>query len=325
MSAAIPPTGVYVPSPTFFKSASSSPGSEPAVDVDTQTEHTIFLAKSGVRGVVLLSSTGEAVHLTQTERFDLVAGVRKSLDAAGFPNYPIMAGVLTNGIQETLEWLANYARAGAQWGLVLAPGYFGKAASQDNIKAWYLEVAEKSPVPILIYNYPGVTNQLIVDPDTYAELAQHRNIVGCKMSHGDVSLHVQVSTDPSIDHSKFRVYSGFAQQLGPIVLFGAAGVIDGLSAFYPKTVVRLQELSEKQPMDQNTLDEIQRLQYAVSRAQNYIIRTGIIGIREGIIRIIGMGALEGGRLPLRGRLDEGAWKELDRQFLQQVKAIEVSL
>ncbi|MBE3045302.1 hypothetical protein IMZ48_22665, partial [Candidatus Bathyarchaeota archaeon] len=52
-------------------------------------------------------------------------------------------------------------------------------------------------------------------------------------SHGDVSHHVQVSTDPKIDHDKFRVFSGFGQQLGPIVLFGAAGVIDGLAAFYP--------------------------------------------------------------------------------------------
>jgi 2-keto-3-deoxy-L-rhamnonate aldolase len=144
-------------------------------------------------------------------------------------------------------------------------------------------------------------------------------------SHGDVSVHVQVSTDPRIDHSRFRVYSGFAQQLGPIVLFGAAGVIDGLSAFYPKTVVRLQELSEKHPIDQATMDEIKKLQYAVSRAQNFIIQTGIIGIREGIIRVTGLGALEGGRLPLKGRLSESTWTELDGKFLTDLKTFEAIL
>jgi 2-keto-3-deoxy-L-rhamnonate aldolase len=150
MVAAVPPNGVYVPSPTFFLPSSGVPDSQPDVDIATQAKHTVFLAESGVRGVVLLGSTGEAIHLTQNERFDLVAGVRKGLDDAGFSQYPIMAGVLTNGIDETLEWLADYERAGAQWGLVLAPGYFGKAASQDNIKAWYVSVANKSPIPILM-------------------------------------------------------------------------------------------------------------------------------------------------------------------------------
>lgn len=143
-----PPPGVFVPSPTFFHPAAD--GAQPAVDVDTQVKHTVFLAKSGVRGLVILGSTGEAVHLTRDERRSLVSGVRKGLEEAGFKDYPIMAGVLTNSIDETLEWLNDYAEAGAQWGLVLAPGYFGKAASQENIRAWYEIVADKSPLPILM-------------------------------------------------------------------------------------------------------------------------------------------------------------------------------
>lgn len=149
-SPVVPPAGVYVPSPTFFLSASNSELLQSAVDVDTQKKHSVFLAKAGVTGLVLLGSTGEAIHLTRSERVELVAGVRKGLEDAGFPDYPIMAGVLTNGIDETLEWLHDYAKAGAQWGLVLAPGYFGKAANQENIKQWYTLVANKSPLPILM-------------------------------------------------------------------------------------------------------------------------------------------------------------------------------
>lgn len=152
MSASVtsPPTGVYVPVPTFLHQASASSGLQPTVDVETQVKHSVFLAKNGIRGLVILGSTGEAVHLNRQERFDLVAGTRKGLDDAGFPDYPIMAGVLTNGIDETLEWLGDYAKAGAQWGLVLVPGYFGTAGSQENIKEWYTIIADNSPIPILM-------------------------------------------------------------------------------------------------------------------------------------------------------------------------------
>ena len=144
-----PPPGVYVPSPTFFHPATAA-GSQPALDIATQIKHTVFLAESGVRGLVILGSTGEAIHLSRDERRDLVSSVRKGLEDAGYRDYPIMAGVLTNSIEESLEWLADYKEAGAQWGLVLAPGYFGKAASQENLRAWYQAVADKSPLPILM-------------------------------------------------------------------------------------------------------------------------------------------------------------------------------
>lgn len=145
-------------------------------------------------------------------------------------------------------------------------------------------------------------------------------------SHGDVSHHVQVSTDPAIDHAKFRVYSGFGQQLGPIVLFGAAGVIDGLAAFYPKTVVRLFQLAAQQQEAPSAegIAEARRLQHAVSRAEEYIGRTGVLGIREGVIRVAGMGG-PGGRLPLAGRTEEGVWEALSKRFLSEIAEIEKSL
>jgi 2-keto-3-deoxy-L-rhamnonate aldolase len=148
----------------------------------------------------------------------------------------------------------------------------------------------------------------MVSPETYTKLAAHPNIVGCKMSHGNVSHHVQVSLDPAVDHSKFRVYSGFGQQLGPIVMFGAAGVIDGLAAIYPRTVARLFELASKRPVTNEALNEMHSLQFAVSRAEEMIGKWGIVGIKEGIYQVLKMGNLEGGRLPLKGRMPNGEWE-----------------
>ncbi|KAH7118770.1 hypothetical protein B0J11DRAFT_617091 [Dendryphion nanum] len=318
-----PPPGVFVPVPTFFHPASTS-SLQATVDIPTQISHSIHLAKSGITGLVLLGSTGEAIHLSRQERFDLVSGVRKGLTDAGFPDYPIMAGVLVNSVDEVLEWLGDFEKAGAQWGLVLAPGYFGAAAGREGIEEWYRIVADKSGIPVLIYNYPGVTNGITLTPETYTSLAQHPNIVGCKMSHGNVSYHVQVSLDPEIDHAKFRVYSGFGQQLGPIVFFGAAGVIDGLAAIYPKTVARLYGLAEKRPIEPQALEEIHRLQFAVSSAEEFVGRWGIVGIKEAVQRVLGLGTLEGGRLPLKGKLPEGEWEKWGK-VLGRIAEIEEKL
>ena len=139
-----------------------------------------------------------------------------------------------------------------------------------------------------------------------------------------------MSLDPAIDHDKFRVYSGFGQQLGPIVFFGAAGVIDGLAAFFPKTVVKLMSLitarlEGKQPIDAAQLDEMRRLQYVVSRAEEFIVRSGIVGIKEATYRVAGFGTLEGGRLPLKGQLGEGEYEKLRALLLTDIEKIEGEL
>jgi 2-keto-3-deoxy-L-rhamnonate aldolase len=147
-----PPKGVYVPVPTFFlPRPHTSPVADAAVDVGTQVAHSIHLAKSGIRGLVLLGSTGEAMHLSAAERRKLVSGVRAGLAEAGFPEYPLICGVLTNSVDDAVEQLQDAKGAGAQWGLVLAPGYFGEAVNQWNIREWYKEVADRSPIGILTY------------------------------------------------------------------------------------------------------------------------------------------------------------------------------
>lgn len=108
-------------------------------------------------------------------------------------------------------------------------------------------------------------------------------------------------------------------------MFGAAGVIDGLAAIYPKTVARLMSLAEKRPLAPDHLAEAQRLQYAVSKAEEFIGKTGIIGIKEAVFRVTGLGTLEGGRLPLKGKLPEGEWEKLRELYLGDVEKSESSL
>jgi 2-keto-3-deoxy-L-rhamnonate aldolase len=148
-----PPAGVYVPVPTFFvskKAANYSPVAAP-VDIATQAAHSIHLAKSGVRGLVVLGSTGEAVHLTNKERFEVLSGIRKELEHAGFKDYPIIAGTAAQNIEEVVDQLKSAKEAGSQWGLCLVPGYFAGASTQEGIIEWFKAVADQSPIPVMVY------------------------------------------------------------------------------------------------------------------------------------------------------------------------------
>lgn len=138
-------------------------------------------------------------------------------------------------------------------------------------------------------------------------------------SHGNVSHHLQVSLNPKINHTKFRVYSGFGQQLGPIVIFNAGGVIDGLAAIFPKTVSKLFALASKRPVEDSTLEEVRRLQWKVSTAEEFIGKHGILGIRQAIYKVLGFGHLEGGRLPLKGAIAPGAYEQWDGVLGQMIE------
>lgn len=150
--AAPPPAGMYVPVPTFFvskKAATYDPVSAP-LDLATQVAHALYLAKAGIRGLVLLGSTGEAVHLHSRERFQIVFAVRQALEKEGFKDYPLIAGTATQNVEETLEQLRGARDASAQWGLCLVPGYFAATNSQESIIRWCTAVADQSPIPIMM-------------------------------------------------------------------------------------------------------------------------------------------------------------------------------
>ncbi|KAJ9156507.1 Dihydrodipicolinate synthetase-like protein [Pleurostoma richardsiae] len=323
-----PPPGVYVPVPTFFvskKAASYNPVAAP-FDAATQAAHSVYLARAGIRGLVILGSTGEAVHLSNQERFEVLSSARQALDKEGFKDYPIIAGTASQNIEEVISQLKAAAEAGAQWGLCLVPGYFAPSNTQEGIVQWFTAVADRSPLPILIYHYPGVSNNVKVAVSTFVTLARHPNIVGCKLSHGDVSAHAQIALHPSIDHVAFSTFTGLGQQLLPVVSIGAAGAIDGSAGFFPKTVVRLYDLAVKEQPTPQEVAERRALQFKVSSIEEIVVRFGVPGIKEAISRLRGLGDTDGTRLPLTGGIPGGEaewakWKDT----VEMVEEVEKSL
>ena len=161
---------------------------------------------------------------------------------------------------------------------------------------------------------------------TFVTLARHSNIVGCKLSHGDVSHHIQIAANPSIDASKFHVFTGFGQQLWPVVAAGAAGAIDGSAGFFPKSLVRLYSLSTKDQVTESEVKERRQLQFKVSSMEEIVIKFGIVGIKEAISRLRGFGDKNGTRLPLHGGLPggEGEWENW-KQIMDAMEEVENSL
>lgn len=176
------------------------------------------------------------------------------------------------------------------------------------------------------YHYPGVSNNVRVVPSTYATLSQHPNIVGCKLSHGDISYHAQIASNPKIDHSKFHTFTGLGQQLLPVISVGCAGTIDGSAGFFPKSVVHLYNLAIKNQPTDAEVAERRLLQYKVSCVEEIVVKFGTVGIKEAISRILGMGDMDGTRLPLMGGIPGGdkeweSWKEV----VGDMEAVEKSL
>lgn len=172
------PPGIHVPSLTFFD---SSPRQE--IDWDTQRKHLAFLITSGIHGIVLAGTNGEAVALSRQEKVRLTSLAREVARENGRPDLPITVGTNPSGsTRDVVDDCTAAKEANADYVLVLVPAFFHFAMSKDAICEFFEEVADKSPLPLLLYNFPGVAAGLNLDSPMLDRLAKHQNILGVKVS-----------------------------------------------------------------------------------------------------------------------------------------------
>jgi 2-keto-3-deoxy-L-rhamnonate aldolase len=206
--------------------------------------------------------------------------------------------------------LEEASQAGAQWGMVLAPGYFAPLVNQEGVASWYEAIAAQSLIPIMIYHYPGISNNINIAPSAFVQLAQNKNIVGCKLSHTDLSHHSQIAGNPSLSGQQFAVFTGLGQQLLSVLSVGGIGAIDGLAGIFPRVVVRLFDLYMKWDESKDDREELKRLQFEIAAGEEVIVKYGTVGVKEGVAKALEMGNGKGTRLPMFGGMPEGAWADL---------------
>ena len=91
----------------------------------------------------------------RTDHFDYLKATQEALDDAGSQNMPIIAGTGAGSTRETIQLCKEAAEAGADYVIVIGtPGYFASvlATNRKALKAFFTEVAENSPIPVIVYN-----------------------------------------------------------------------------------------------------------------------------------------------------------------------------
>ena len=138
-------------------------------------------SRTPIAGIVVQGSTGEAILLSDQERRDVL----KAALAAAAPNKVMIAGTGIESAQETLRLTEYAAELGYDGAMVRTPHYYKKQLHPANLLAFYRTVADRSALPIIIYNFPQATGYDI-PAEVVIELANHPNIAAIKESSGNL-------------------------------------------------------------------------------------------------------------------------------------------
>lgn len=202
--------GVFIPVPTPFRGDDVVP--------DRLASNIERWNTTGLAGYVVLGSTGEFPMLAEAERDRVLAAAREAIPR----DRAFIAGTGTNSTLHTIRQTKRAAELGADAAIVITPHYFAKAFSQPAAQIrHYMALADASPIPVMIYNFPANTG-VNLDAETVAKIAAHPNVCGIKDSSGNIPQCAQI-----IDQTPktFHVLVGAAGALLPALAIGAAGGI----------------------------------------------------------------------------------------------------
>lgn len=183
-------------------------------------EHVIA---GGVDYLVVQGTTGETATLTGSEKKEVLAFSIKVNNG----RLPLVYGVGGNSTQAVLAEIMNTDFSGVDAILSVSP-YYNKP-SQGGIIAHYQQIADASPVPVILYNVPGRTMSNITAETTLA-LAQHGNIIGMKESSGNLEQCMKIAAHKPDD---FILISGDDLMGSAIKAIGGEGLISVIANAYP--------------------------------------------------------------------------------------------
>ncbi len=139
-------------------------------------------SRTPVTGIVVQGSTGEAILLSDEERRQVLKSARE----AATNDKVLIAGTGVESASETLRLTEYAAELGYDIAMVRTPHYYkGQMAQPANMLAFYRFVCDRSPLPVMIYNFPQATSYDIPG-EVVVELAEHPNLIGIKESSGSI-------------------------------------------------------------------------------------------------------------------------------------------
>ncbi|KAI1331980.1 dihydrodipicolinate synthase [Xylariaceae sp. FL0255] len=309
------PCGIWAPTTTFFDSETED------LDIPTIKRHAERLARAGLAGLVVGGSMGEAVHLNREEKAAVIKASREALDAAGYEKMPIMAGTTEPSVRGTLELIKLSANAGADAALILPPSFYRGAATEDMLMGYFTAVADKSALPIVIYNYPGAVAGIDMDSDLLVKLSQHPKIIGSKFTCGNSGKLTRVAAatnakKPGSEGSGYLAFGGMCDFTVQTAASGGSGVIAGGANVMPKLCVKVWDLCAA-----GKIDEAIALQKLLSHGDWQLTKGAVPGTKQAIQSFFGYGGYP--RRPLK-RLDDAKVAEY-AEALKEAMDVENSL
>jgi len=221
--------GIFPPIPTPFINAN--------VAYDKLASNIEKWSKTGLRGLVVMGSNGEYVYLSTDEKRMLV---EKSVELT--PDHMlVIAGTGCESTQETIELTRDCADRGAHAALVVTPHYYGGRMNEAALVAYFIAVADNSPIPILLYNVPKFTH-VNMTFRLVAQLSSHPNIVGIKDSTGNV---IQLGEFANNVDAEFNLLVGTAGALFGGLTLGCAGGVLALANVAPDNCVKIYEYARQ--------------------------------------------------------------------------------
>ena len=202
--------GIFPPVPTSFESNED-------LAFDKLKDNILKLSQFDLSGFLVLGSNGENVMLSQTEKVQVFAAARSAI-----PKDKLMlAGTGEQSTKATVSLTKAAAEAGAEAALVLNPSYFKGLMTKQALVKHYRQVADSSPIPIIVYNMPACSG-LDLNAETVADISQHPNVIGMKDSGGNISKMANIVRTAS---PGFQLLAGSASFLLPALTIGAVGGI----------------------------------------------------------------------------------------------------
>ena len=216
--------GILLPTVTPFTEAEE-------LDLDALVGNIHKWKAAGIKGFVLLGSTGERVHLEEDEYLRTLEAARKEIPGDG----AFIAGVGQHSTRGTIAEIRRAVQCGADAVLVLTPHYYRAAITQPALIDHYRAVADASRVPVLLYSMPALTG-IEIEPETIARLSEHPNIIGVKDSSNDVAGFAQTV---KLCPREFAVLTGNGTVLLDALQAGATGGILAVGCVVPEVCLEV--------------------------------------------------------------------------------------
>ncbi len=253
--------GVFVPISTPF-----SPGEE--VDYAALRFNLERYAASGVLGYLALGSNGENRSLTEEEKLLVLETIVRHKG----PRQVVMAGATYDAQRDTERFLQQAADRGADFGLVLSPGYFRKQMTDEVLYRYFSTLADRSPLPLLLYNAPGFCG-VTLSPALAGRLAAHANIVGMKDS-----ASCGIDNFLAFESATFHVLAGSANFFFPAMMGGSIGGTVSLANSFPRIAIELFECGRARDTARGIplQEKVTRINKAISGAY------GVAGVKAAM-------------------------------------------